>query len=130
MRYLLSCKYAKKCFIYHGFCLLKHDALTAFFIGSLVSISCTLSCFKLCICFFRYCVAFAISKKTPIKRAQTYCLKGRNTMYIRCTSHSISRNRNSKVGSIALMKKLESLELNTTKLLSNLVRMSSPLLPH
>lgn len=31
---------------------------------------------------------------------------------------------------IPSMKKLESLELNTTKLSSNLVRMSSPLLPH
>lgn len=43
------------------------------------------------------------------------------------TSATVEMEQMEKIPS---MKKLESLELNTTKLSSNLVRMSSPLLPH
>lgn len=43
------------------------------------------------------------------------------------TSATVEMEQMEKIPS---MKKLESLELNTTKLSSNLVRMSSPLPPH
>lgn len=103
--------------------------LQRFFLGSIISISSTLSCSKLCI-------LFVVVLLTPFQRPHQMGLNivlkrvHHDVHILYFYPHSVSHNTNSKAGSSACLKGMESLELNTTKLLSNLVRMSSLLLPH
>lgn len=106
------------------FCLLA--TVKSIFIG-LLSLSSTLSCRELCTCFICcFCHFKQILKGSNAELKRPYYNARAPCFY----SRSIKHERIGEVGSVALIKELESLKVNTTKLSSNLVRMSSPLLPH
>lgn len=90
-----------------------------FYNRSIISIPCTLSCSELCIP-FHCCVAYMISQQPP-NGSKSNALRPRQDVNILCflNSQHQPQQEQQEEGSPSISKKLESLKLNTTKLLSD-----------